>query len=150
MAKLKKEEIFYTWSWSLDCFHCKTKNLTDYPFPLQILTLCPQISIVWTHWMAYKNLTFWINNLFSLKHGFRMFSINNLTMTFFVMLITFLPWEHLWQPSISECDILISEPLHILRIFFSKSWSGIVFETPEISTLFCQPYCSLLISVFLS
>ena len=96
--------------------------------------------------MGYKNLIFGINIFFPLKHGFGMFLVkkfHNNSFRCLVVLVAFPPRGSLRQPSISICDILVSETLQIFMIF-----SSISYETPDILTLLQRPHCSLFDSCF--
>ena len=68
------------------------------------------------------------------------FWLTNFTIPCFNVLVEFLQRGSLWQPSISIGDILISQSWQIFT-FSSRSWSGIWFEIPDISTLLRRPYC---------
>ena len=98
--------------------------------------------------MTFKNLTFHINIPFCWSMASECFLLANLKIARLAVLAMLLPKGSLWQPSISICVILTSESSHILIIFSSKSWSGISFETPDISKLLHRPYCSFFDNYF--
>ena len=88
--------------------------------------------------MGYKNFIFRINVFFPLKHGFRMFSVNKFHDNSF---------RCVGRIS-SKRKSMTAEPLQILTIFSSRSWCGIWFEIPDISTLLRRRYYSFFDSCF--
>ena len=88
------------WTILNDPYHhnnSKSKHLTDSNFPLQMLNFLHRYGH--NEWLT-KTLILTIS-FFSLKHGFRIFSINRFGNYTFVVLFAFLPKVSLWQPSTS-------------------------------------------------
>ena len=65
-----------------------------------------------------------------------------LIITCLVVLVAFLPSGSLWQPSMSKRLISIPESLQIPMTVYSRFWSEISLEIPDISTLLRLLYCS--------
>ena len=74
----------------------------------------------------------------------KFFIFTNLTVTGLLSVVLLHPKGKHWQPSISAVFIILLEFLQISITLFSRSSSGILFEIPDISTLFLLLYCSAL------